>query len=42
MLEMDNLNRVPSSIEAEKALLCSILLTPKRFDEILEITSSDD
>jgi len=42
MLEMDNLKRIPSSIEAEKALLCCILLTPKRFDEVLEITSSSD
>lgn len=39
---MDNLKKIPSSIEAEKALLCSIFLSPKRFDEILEITSSSD
>ena len=42
MAGSDDLKKIPSSIEAEKAVLCSIFLRPDKFDEVLEIVKPED
>lgn len=42
MLDIENLKKVPSSIEAEKSVLGGILLKPDIFGDIVEILSPND
>ncbi len=42
MLEIENLKKVPSSIEAEKSVLGGILLKPEIFGDIVEILGPND
>lgn len=42
MLDVENLRKVPSSIEAEKSVLGGIFLKPDIFGDVIEILSSSD
>ena len=42
MLDVENLKKIPSSIEAEKSVLGGILLKPDIFGDIIEILSPND
>jgi replicative DNA helicase len=42
MIETDNLKKIPSSIEAEKSLLCGIFLLPQKIDDVIEIIKAED
>lgn len=42
MLDVENLRKIPSSIEAEKSVLGGIFLKPDIFGDVIEILSSSD
>ncbi|MDR1832798.1 MAG: replicative DNA helicase [Fusobacteriaceae bacterium] len=41
-MENDNLKKLPSSVEVERALLCALFLAPQRIDDVMEIVETED